>query len=85
MTDPESQKEAERPARPPRPTQPTSTAQSQLEADEMYARQLAEHYGGAGRQAPRGGHGDPRTAPGGPRRRPSEYSDDDREHSFFDG
>jgi CUE domain len=53
MTDPDSQKEAPPPAKPPRPTQqsaiPTSTALSQLEADELYARQLDEHLSGARR------------------------------------
>ncbi|KIW26627.1 uncharacterized protein PV07_06446 [Cladophialophora immunda] len=61
MTDPESQREPEPlpPAKPPRPARqqsPTSTKLSQLEADELYARQLAEEYsGGAGvdRQQPR--------------------------------
>ncbi|KIW10178.1 hypothetical protein PV08_11139 [Exophiala spinifera] len=55
MSDPDSQREPEPPARPPRPSvQPPSTTQmSQLEADELYARQLAEHYEGADRQ-PRG-------------------------------
>ena len=39
----------------------TSTAQSQLEADEMYARQLAEHYSGSTmRSSPRGGPPMPR-------------------------
>jgi hypothetical protein len=52
MTDPDSQKdvEPEPPAKPPRPTRQygigTTTVQSQLEADELYARQLAEHYSG---------------------------------------
>jgi CUE domain len=54
MSDPDSQKDVEPPAKPPRPTQQygigTTTAQSQLEADEMYARQLAEHYSGGSRQ-----------------------------------
>ena len=59
MSDPDSQqREPDPPARPPRPAQgpPTTTAQSQLEADEMYARQLAEHYSagaGAGRERQR--------------------------------
>ncbi|EXJ80171.1 hypothetical protein A1O1_08313 [Capronia coronata CBS 617.96] len=52
MTDPDSQREPEPPAKPPRPTaqQPRSTAKlSQLEADELYARHLAEQYSGTGR------------------------------------
>ncbi|KAH0847035.1 hypothetical protein AYO21_02269 [Fonsecaea monophora] len=61
MTDPESQREPEPlpPAKPPRPARqqsPISTKLSQLEADELYARQLAQEFnGGAGvdRQQPR--------------------------------
>lgn len=56
MSDPDSQQEPDPPAMPPRPArgQPTGIQQSQLEADEMYARQLAEHYGNNARQqAPR--------------------------------
>ncbi|EXJ75530.1 uncharacterized protein A1O5_00036 [Cladophialophora psammophila CBS 110553] len=61
MTDPESQREPEPlpPAKPPRPVQqqsPTSTKLSQLEADELYARQLAQEYNpgvGAEREQPR--------------------------------
>ncbi|KIW57560.1 hypothetical protein PV05_06101 [Exophiala xenobiotica] len=54
MTDPDSQREPEPPARPPRPAvkNPASTQMSQLEADELYARQLAEHYEGSDRQQP---------------------------------
>jgi len=59
MSDPESQQEPAPPAKPPRPTQqqsPTSTKLSQLEADEMYARQLAEQYntGAQRQQQPKG-------------------------------
>ncbi|KAL6245248.1 ubiquitin-binding protein cue5 [Rhinocladiella similis] len=52
MSDPDSQREPEPPARPPRPIvqPPSSTHMSQMEADELYARQLAEHYEGADRQ-----------------------------------
>ncbi|EXJ86363.1 hypothetical protein A1O3_03314 [Capronia epimyces CBS 606.96] len=63
MTDPDSQREPEPPAKPPRPTQqyqpPRSTAKlSQVEADELYARQLAEHYSGASQPGqPRRGSG----------------------------
>lgn len=95
MSDPDSQAEPTPPPQPPRITQPpvgpTSTAQSQLLADEQYARQLAEHYSGT---PPYGGA--PRTgqrvrqAQGYPRQRketglkPNELYDD-REHSFIDG
>jgi hypothetical protein len=51
MTDPDAQREPEPPAKPPRPAkqQQAPTNLSQLEADELYARQLAEHYSGADR------------------------------------
>lgn len=86
MTDPNSQAEAP-PSKPPRLSHaaPTSTTQSQLEADEMYARQLAEHYGASSRGAPSRDY-DPRMQR--PRQesglKPNELYDD-REHSFFDG
>lgn len=75
MSDPSFKAEEVPPPQPPRP-QP----RSQLEQDELYARQLAEHYQA---QAGHGGHGQRRQGDG-PRRqqRPSES---DREHSFFDG
>ncbi|PBP20447.1 SPX domain-containing protein [Diplocarpon rosae] len=48
MSDPDAVREQTPPPQPPRPAAPRigSTPQSQLEADEQYARQLAEHYGG---------------------------------------
>lgn len=53
MTDPKAQEEMAPPPKPPRPSQqPTSTTQRQLDADEMYARQLSEHYNATGRRAP---------------------------------
>jgi hypothetical protein len=62
MSDPDSQREP--PAKPPRPVQqPTSTAQSQLEADEMYARQLHEHLSST-------------AVPSQPQRRSSKYNED---------
>lgn len=95
MTDPESQTEPAPPPQPPRPAQvpigPTSTAQSQVEADEQYARQLAEHYGGASAYG-----GQLRTYSAGRRDpalprpkkdtglKPNELYDD-RDHSFLDG
>ena len=67
---------------------PTTTAQSQLAADEQYARQLAEHYNGAAtyaapRSGPRGGQ---QNVPLRPRQdsRPDDLYDD-RERSFIDG
>lgn len=70
---------------PPQPPRPKN-AQSQLEADEAYARRLAEHYESAAYEARTSNRG----GPGGqPRRRqqtglkPNELYDD-REHSFID-
>ncbi|KAH0543850.1 hypothetical protein FGG08_001889 [Glutinoglossum americanum] len=90
MTDPDSQNDPPPPPKPPRPTQPlantgpdTSTPRGQLEADEIYARQLAEHYGGVRRVST--GREEPRLPK--PRRetglKPNELYDD-REHSFLD-
>lgn len=76
MTDPNAQTEDVPPAKPPRP----SASQRQVEADEMYARQLAEHYN---RRAP------PRRLDDDEaryrRRRGSDPSEDERDYSFFDG
>ncbi|KAJ9487601.1 hypothetical protein VN97_g5707 [Penicillium thymicola] len=80
MTDPKAQEEMTPPPKPPRPTQQSTAAQRQLEADEMYARQLSDHYNAAGRRAPPPGwESDPRYQ----RPRGSEESDE-REYSFFD-
>jgi hypothetical protein len=48
MSDPDAVRESTPPPQPPRPVAARfgSTPQSQLESDEQYARQLAEHYGG---------------------------------------
>ncbi|KAB8229293.1 ubiquitin-binding protein cue5 [Aspergillus alliaceus] len=74
MTDPSAAEQDVPPSKPPRP----SAAQRQLEADEQYARQLAEHYN---RRAPqsRWEGGPPYDRP----RRDSELSED-REYSFFE-
>lgn len=95
MSDPDSQKEPTPPPKPPRtfqaPAGPTATAQSQLLADEQYARQLAHHYSGT--DAYRG------SPVPGPRGRQdlndirakrdvglrTNESYEDREHSFIDG
>jgi hypothetical protein len=79
MSDPTFKAEEAPPPQPPRP-QP----RSQLEQDEIYARQLAEHYQSQGGQPAQGGYS--ARAPGEQRRqqpgqRPNES---DREHSFFD-
>ncbi|KAK2834933.1 hypothetical protein FQN49_006765 [Arthroderma sp. PD_2] len=87
MSDPDAQDDV-RPAMPPRPVSgaPTSTAQSQLEDDERYARQLAEHYSGTDQR--QGGfpqspweHG-PASGQRGQGLKPNELYD--REHSFID-
>ncbi|KAM6530763.1 ubiquitin-binding protein cue5 [Fusarium solani] len=83
MTDPDAAKnEPEDDVPPPQPPRPQGRAQmSQMEADELYARQLAEHYDNVGayesRTANRG-YND-----GRPRQGQNEW-DDDREHSFID-
>src|SRR5271167_1933442 len=50
MSDPDAVREPTPPPQPPRPTAQRvgSTPQSQLEADEQYARQLAEQYSAGG-------------------------------------
>ncbi|RAQ62629.1 CUE domain protein [Aspergillus flavus] len=74
MTDPSA---AEQDVPPPKPPRPSAT-QRQLEADELYARQLAEHYNRRGPQSRlEGGH--PYDRP----RRDSELLED-REYSFFE-
>ncbi|KAK4157464.1 hypothetical protein C8A00DRAFT_40178 [Chaetomidium leptoderma] len=96
MTDPEAAERDQPPPPPPRPLAepvgPTSTQQSQLEADELYARQLAEHYENVGayeartanRGQPGGGGGQP--MPRGRQQTGLRPQDDpyDREHSFID-
>ncbi|PGH19158.1 hypothetical protein AJ80_04238 [Polytolypa hystricis UAMH7299] len=90
MSDPNAQQEDLPPIKPPRPSmQPTSTTQTQLEADEMYARQLAEHYGGTGQPRQRSQESGWDNEPRLPRPRqqtglkPNELYDD-RDHSFFE-
>ncbi|KAL8898606.1 MAG: hypothetical protein Q9192_001998 [Flavoplaca navasiana] len=88
MSDPGAQTdEVAPPPQPPRrPAVPTSTEQSQLAADEQYARQLAEHYENS---AAYGGGSRGRSNPPipGPRRVNSrQYAEpeDERERSFID-
>ena len=68
MTDPGAQTQEAPPTA--RPTRPVETAvpqaQTQIEADEMYARQLHEHYSGAGAGA---------GATARPQQRPSQYNE----------
>ncbi|TQV91702.1 CUE domain-containing protein [Cordyceps javanica] len=78
MTDPDAVKnepEEQPPARPPRPQGQAPI--SQLEADELYARQLAEHYDNVGAY-------EARTSSLNRNGRPRNLEDDDREHSFLD-
>jgi len=79
MSDPSFNAEEAPPPQPPRPT----AAQRQLEQDEMYARQLAQHYQTTERPQ-RGGQTQPQ-------RRQQQYEDDDelygsgeRDRNFFD-
>lgn len=84
MTDPTAQEDMVPPPKPPRPQRvPTTTTQRQLEDDERYARQLAEHYNAPGDRRHR-------PAPGwenDPRYRQPRGSDDsgDKEYNFFEG
>lgn len=78
MTDPNAEPDLP-PAKPPRPSHhATTTARSQLEADELYARQLSEHYN---RRAPSSRWDDERQY------QQSRDSDnpEERDYSFFDG
>ncbi|KAJ4419539.1 ubiquitin-binding protein cue5 [Neurospora sp. IMI 360204] len=97
MTDPDAVQNDDVP--PPPPPRPAATDRSQLEADEIYARQLAEHFESTAayeaRTANRGTPGSSRepTGPRGPHMpprprqgtglKPNELYDD-REHSFID-
>ncbi|KAF1356689.1 hypothetical protein BDV97DRAFT_307005 [Delphinella strobiligena] len=82
MSDPNFKPEEVAPPKPPRPT----AAQRQLEADEMYARQLAEHYQSSSRDQRGRYDDDDDRGPPLPRRNQaaSPTSDEEREHSFFD-
>lgn len=81
MSDPDAVREPSPPPQPPRPTaqRAGSTPQSQMEADEQYARQLAEHYGGGGGYGPRSASQRGRQQTG---LRPPENDEDN--HSFLD-
>ncbi|KAI1343971.1 hypothetical protein F5Y15DRAFT_368621 [Xylariaceae sp. FL0016] len=87
MSDPDAVKNepAREPAPPPQPPRPVGRApMSQMEADELYARQLAEHYDNVGayeaRTTNRGAEGHPRRQATG--LKPNEMYD--REHNFID-
>lgn len=82
MSDPNFKTEEAPPPQPPRP-QP----RSQLEQDEMYARQLAEHYQNQGsQQGQGGGHGARQPQPyARSNNHQNNQNKDEREYSFFDG
>lgn len=85
MSDPNFKSEEAAPKKPPRP-QP----RSQLEQDEMYARQLAEHYQSQGGPQGQGGYGsERRSAPYARSNNQGQNSQghnkDDRDYNFFDG
>lgn len=81
MSDPSFQADEAPPPKPPRPAQ---QPRSQVEQDEIYARQLAEHYQSSGQGYGSRSRGEPRLHQ--PRRetglKPNELHDDG--HSFFD-
>ena len=89
MSDPDFRPEEDAaPPPPPQPPRPTTRApQTQMEADEMYARQLAEQYN-SGTGAPRAQNRYNQREPGrrGPNQQPRRYEDDEEEHerNFFD-
>lgn len=95
MSDPESQADPTPPLQPSRPNdaphKPTSTAQSQLLADEQYARQLAEHYSstsaytGAPRTGPKGRQNQDFSSSGQETGLRPKEDDENREYSFIDG
>jgi hypothetical protein len=84
MTDPDAVVQEE--VAPPQPPRPSNRAQTQMDADEQYARQLAEHYGGSGSYAPRvssrgNSRGDPR---GNYLNEMKPNQTQEEEHSFLD-
>ncbi|KAL8787008.1 MAG: hypothetical protein Q9213_002444 [Squamulea squamosa] len=91
MSDPDAQAdEVAPPPQPPRKqTLPTTTEQSQLAADEQFARQLAEHYNspavyGASRSGSRGRSNAPTSGPKRMSSRQYQETENDRERSFID-
>lgn len=83
MSDPDFKPEEAPPPRPPRPTQ----AQRQLDADEQYARQLAQHFQSESRPQRTRRDDDDRgpPLPNRPGQQRSGYGEDDKEYNFFDG
>lgn len=81
MSDPDFHAEEAAPPQPPRPAQ--RQPMSQLEADEAYARQLAEQYSSGG-QSTQNRYNQREPGRRGPNQQRPDYDDDDRERSFFD-
>ncbi|KAH0292579.1 hypothetical protein M436DRAFT_49368 [Aureobasidium namibiae CBS 147.97] len=82
MSDPDFKPEEAPPPRPPRPTQ----AQRQLDADEQYARQLAQHFQTESRPQRTRRDDDDRgpPLPTRPRQQRPGGAEEDREYNFFD-
>lgn len=80
MSDPNFKVEEAAPPKPPRP-QP----RNQVDQDEMYARQLAEHFQSQGGQQGQGSYGSERRSSPYARSNNQSQNKDDREYSFFDG
>lgn len=79
MTDPDAVKDEGQEVPPPQPPRPQGRAQiSQVEADELYARQLAEHYDNVGAYETRTSSRTRNAAPN------QGWDGDEREHSFID-
>lgn len=79
MSDPDFKAEEAPPPRPPRPT----AAQRQMDQDEMYARQLAQHYQSSARD--RQSNSQRQRQQGQQSLYADRREDDGRERSFFDG
>ena len=80
MSDPDFQPEVAPPPQPPRPNR--RAPQNQLEADELYARQVADQYGGRGAQTRYNQRAPDRRGPN--QQRVSYSSNDSEERNFFD-
>ncbi|KAK2594859.1 ubiquitin-binding protein cue5 [Conoideocrella luteorostrata] len=75
MTDPDAVKDEPEEVPPPQPPRPQGRGQmTQVEADELYARQLAEHYDNVSAYEARTSN----------RSRNTQQMDEDREHNFMD-
>jgi hypothetical protein len=85
MTDPDAGKNEPEEVAPPQPPRPRGQGQlSQMEADELYARQLSEHYDTVGDYERRTSNKSGRQQQHQQQQRRNTYDDDGREHSFID-